>query len=72
MNRTSTHHTLDKTTAYAMPPACRSKNGRRGPISPPQDWEALRLRLTVMYHGQGMKLPEIKAILATDLGFQAR
>lgn len=25
-----------------------------------------------MYHGQGMKLPEIRAALATELGFQAR
>lgn len=72
MNRTSTHHTLDKTTAYAMPPTCRNKNARRGPISAPQDWDALKKRLTVMYLGQGMKLREIKAILATDLGFQAR
>lgn len=55
-----------------MPPTCRNKTARRGPISPPRDWEGLRLRLTVMYLGQGMKLPEIRANLATELGFQAR
>ncbi|KAK0752854.1 hypothetical protein B0T18DRAFT_395513 [Schizothecium vesticola] len=54
-----------------MPPTCRNKTVRREPIPSPQDWEALQLRLTVMYRDQRMTLQRIRAILDSELGFRA-